>query len=101
MPAKGLAQQFAEGDIVRVSARQRPQYDKWKAKIIAVLTGDVKVEMLEGPSVGADRIKKFKFNQVTKVILPEESKPEKKKKEEKEGILKLAEFFGKHEEKYE
>jgi hypothetical protein len=80
MPAQGLAHQFAEGDIVRVSARQRPQYDKCKAKILAVLTGDVKVEMLEGPSVGADRIKKFKFNQVTKVISTE-PKSEQKKKE--------------------
>ena len=56
-PAQGVAQPFAPGDIVRVSARQRPQYDKCKAKIIAVLTGDVKVE--------------FKFNQVIKVISTE------------------------------
>ena len=39
-----------------VSAKQRPQYDKCKAKEIALLTGDVKVEMLGGTSVGTYRI---------------------------------------------
>jgi hypothetical protein len=42
--------------IVIVSAKQRPQYDKCKAKEIALLTGDVKVEMLGGTSVGTYRI---------------------------------------------
>ena len=59
------------------------------------MTGDVKVEMLEGPSVGADRIKKFKFNQVTKVISTE-AKSEKKSKEANEKKCKLSEFFGEH-----
>ena len=47
---------FEEGDIVIGSAKQRPQYDKCKAKEIALLTGDVKVEMLGGTSVGTYRI---------------------------------------------
>ena len=37
-------------DIVMVRARQRKEYDGCKAKVTAVLTGDVKVEMLEGMS---------------------------------------------------
>ena len=61
----------------------------------------MKLEMLEGPSVGADRIKKFKYNQVTKMIYPEEPNPQKKKKEEKEKPFKLAEFFVRHDEKDE
>ena len=66
---------------VMVSARQRAQYHGYKAKVLAVLTGDCKVEMLEGPTLGsADRVKKFKFNQATKVIVAEP--PTKKKKME-------------------
>ena len=42
------------------------------------MTADCKVEILEGPTVGsADRVKKFKFDQVTKVIV--EESPTKKK----------------------
>ena len=45
------------------------------------MTGDCKVEMLEGPTVGgADKVRKFKFNQLTKVVV-EEPRAEKKKKE--------------------
>ena len=36
-PAQGVAQPGAPGDIVRVSARQRPQYDRYKAKVLQLL----------------------------------------------------------------
>ena len=39
------------GDIVIVRAF-REEYNGFKGKVLAVLTGDVKVEMLEGPTVG-------------------------------------------------
>jgi hypothetical protein len=58
----------AVGDIVRVQAR-RPQYNGFKAKVLAVLTGDVRVEMLEGPTVRTKKsYQRFKFLQVKKLI---------------------------------
>ena len=47
------------------------------------MTGDVKVEMLEGPSAGAgtrQKQQKFKFLQVSKVTI-EEAKPEPENKD--------------------
>ena len=76
----GVAPACEVDDIVMVSARQRAQYHGCKAKVLAVLTADCKVEMLEGPTVGStDRVKKFKFNQVTKVIVEEPTAEQKKK----------------------
>ena len=58
----------AVGDIVRVQAR-RSQYNGFKAKVLAVLTGDVRVEMLEGPTVRTkESYQRFKFLQVKKLI---------------------------------
>ena len=56
-------------DIVIVRARQRKEYDGCKAKVLQVLTGDVKVEVLDGRTAGTkDGIRKFKFGQVSKVV---------------------------------
>jgi hypothetical protein len=53
----------AVDDIVRVKA-YRSQYNGFKAKVIAVLTGDVRVEMLDGPTVSTkERYQRFKFLQ--------------------------------------
>jgi sRNA-binding protein len=70
------------GDIVRVKAG-RNEYHGFKAKVLTVLTGDVKVEMLDGPTVGTkQRYAKFKFLQLTKVA-DEEPKAEPENKESK------------------
>ena len=70
------------GDIVRAKAF-RSQHNGFKAKVLTVLTGDVKVEMLDGPTVGTkERIKKFKFFQVKK-LTDEEAKAEPENKEDK------------------
>ena len=59
------------GDIVRVKAF-REQYNGFKAKVLTVLTGDVGVDMLHGPTVGTkDGCQKFKFNQVKKLTKEE------------------------------
>ena len=71
---------FAMGDIVIVKAT-RSEFNGFKAKVLAVLTGDVKVEMLEGPTAGGKKTKaqKFKFAQVKKVTDKEEkAEPENK-----------------------
>jgi len=69
------------GDIVRVKAF-RSQYNGFKAKVLIVLTGGVRVEMLDGPTVGTkEGINKFKFLQVTK-LTDEEAKPEPEKRED-------------------
>ena len=76
------------GDIVLVKARQRKQYNDFKAKVVGILTGDVRVEMLEGPTVGTENAKqKFKFLQVVKVpSLDDKAEPEKKEnKKEKQS----------------
>jgi len=68
------------GDIVIVRAF-REEYNGFKGKVLAVLTGDVKVEMLEGPTVGNTKktTQKFKFAQVKKVTDKEEkAEPENK-----------------------
>ena len=66
--------------IVKIS---RKQDDGFKAKALMVLTGDVKVEMLEVPTVGCKtRPQKFKFLQVSKVTT-EDAKPEPENKEGK------------------
>jgi len=72
MPKPGMDSQneplFAQGDIVTVRARQRKEYDGCKAKVLGVLTGDVRVEILDGSTVGTDaRSRKFKFAQVSLV----------------------------------
>ena len=70
----------AVGDIVIVKAH-RKQFDGFKAKVLTVLTGDVKVEMLEGPTAGTGtKLQRFKFLQVSKVTI-EEAKPEPENKE--------------------
>ena len=70
------------GDIVRVKA-VRSQYNGFEAKVLTVLTGDVKVEMRDGPTVGAkERYPKFKFLQVKK-LTDEEAKAEPENKEGK------------------
>jgi hypothetical protein len=70
------------GDIVRAKAR-RNEYNGFKAKVLTVLTGDVKVEMLDGPTVGTkEGPLKFKFLQVKKLI-DEEVKADSEKKEGK------------------
>ena len=55
------------GDIVLVKAL-REEYNGFKGKVLTVLTGDVKVEMLEGPAVHTKgKVAKIKFAQVKKV----------------------------------
>jgi len=75
------------GDIVLVKARQRPQYNGFKGKVVGLLTGDVKLEMLEGPTVGTkDAHTKTKFLQVEKLPSPDEKpEPEKEGKKEKKS----------------
>ena len=68
------------GDIVIVKAH-RQEFNGFKAKVLTVLTGVVKVEMLEGPTAGTrTKAQRFKFLQVSKVTI-EEAKPEPEKKE--------------------
>jgi len=78
------------GDIVRVKAF-REQYNGFKAQVLTVLTGDVRVDFLEGPTVGTkdgNNIK-FKFNQVKKLSKKEPKAEPEKKEEKKEKKSKL------------
>jgi hypothetical protein len=62
----------------------RKQYNGFKAQVNIVLTGDARVDFLEGPTVGTKdgHNIKFKFNQVKK-LSKEAPKAEPEKKEEK------------------
>jgi hypothetical protein len=78
------------GDIVRVTAF-RKQYNGFKAQVLTVLTGDVRVDFLEGPTVGTkdgNNIK-FKFNQVKKLSkeIPKAEPGKKEEKKEKKSTL--------------
>jgi hypothetical protein len=78
------------GDIVRVTAF-RKQYNGLKAQVLTVLTGDVRVDFLEGPTVGTkDGTNiKFKFNQVKKLSKEAPKAEPEKKEEKKENKSKL------------
>jgi len=60
--------QPAVGDIVLVRNRQNKEYDGCRARVLKVLTGNVKVEVLNGSTVGTENaFKKFLIGQVSVV----------------------------------
>jgi hypothetical protein len=78
------------GDIVICKTRQRKQYNGFKAKVVGLLTGDVKLEMLEGPTVGTkDATPKIKFLLVEKAPSLGEKAESEQKKDKKEKKCKL------------
>jgi hypothetical protein len=82
------------GDIVIVKAL-REEYNGFKGKVLTVLTGDVKVEMLEGPAVHTKRkVAKIKFNQVKKVTdKAEKAEPEKKESKKEKQFKNLGDWL--------
>jgi hypothetical protein len=82
------------GDIVIVKAL-REEYNGFKGKVLNVLTGDVKVEMLEGPAVHTKgKVAKIKFAQVKKVTdKTEKAEPEKKESKKEKQFKNLGDWL--------
>ena len=82
------------GDIVLVKAL-REEYNGFKGKVLTVLTGDVKVEMLEGPAVHTKgKVAKIKFAQVKKVTdKTEKAEPEKKESKKEKQFKNLGDWL--------
>jgi len=82
------------GDIVIVKAL-REEYNGFKGKVLTVLTGDVKVEMLEGPAVHTKgKVAKIKFAQVKKVTdKTEKAEPEKKESKKEKQFKNLGDWL--------
>ena len=82
------------GDIVLVKAL-REEYNGFKGKVLTVLTGDVKVEMLEGPAVHTKgKVAKIKFAQVKKVTdNTEKAEPAKKESKKEKQFKNLGDWL--------